>query len=105
MSSTDTIKDLKLQLYKQTGQTPNDQLLYRELGGSLLDGDSTLFDARIEKNNADQVSNSTHLRGDVRACGCRNVAFAATDPHCPVRIQRDAQVRRAADSGSGAWIH
>lgn len=54
MSSTDTIKDLKLQLYKQTGQTPNDQLLYRELGGSLLDGDSTLFDARIEKNNADQ---------------------------------------------------
>ncbi|KAK6014659.1 ubiquitin family protein, partial [Ostertagia ostertagi] len=54
MSSTDTIKDLKIQLYKQTGQTPNDQLLYRELGGSLLDGDSTLFEARIEKNNADQ---------------------------------------------------
>ncbi|KAJ1373144.1 hypothetical protein KIN20_035483 [Parelaphostrongylus tenuis] len=54
MSSTDTVKDLKLQLYKQTGQTPNDQLLYRELGGSLLDSDSTLFDARIEKNNADQ---------------------------------------------------
>ncbi|PIO59424.1 hypothetical protein TELCIR_19113 [Teladorsagia circumcincta] len=54
MSSTDTINDLKIQLYKQTGQTPNDQLLYRELGGSLLDGDSTLFEARIEKNNADQ---------------------------------------------------
>ncbi|VDM51723.1 unnamed protein product [Angiostrongylus costaricensis] len=54
MSSTDTVKDLKVQLYKQTGQTPNDQLLYRELGGSLLDSDSTLFDARIEKNNADQ---------------------------------------------------
>uniref|UniRef100_A0A0N4WR72 Ubiquitin-like domain-containing protein n=1 Tax=Haemonchus placei TaxID=6290 RepID=A0A0N4WR72_HAEPC len=54
MSSTDTIKDLKIQLYKQTGQTPNDQLLYRELGGSLLDGDATLFEARIEKNNADQ---------------------------------------------------
>ncbi|KJH44939.1 ubiquitin family protein [Dictyocaulus viviparus] len=54
MSSTDTVKDLKVQLYKQTGQTPNDQLLYRELGGSLLDSDSTLFDARIEKNNVDQ---------------------------------------------------
>ncbi|CAJ0594106.1 unnamed protein product [Cylicocyclus nassatus] len=54
MSSTDTIKDLKIQLYKQTGQTPNDQLLYRELGGSLLDSDSTLFDARIEKNNSEQ---------------------------------------------------
>uniref|UniRef100_A0A0K0DBE1 ubiquitinyl hydrolase 1 n=1 Tax=Angiostrongylus cantonensis TaxID=6313 RepID=A0A0K0DBE1_ANGCA len=36
MSSTDTVKDLKVQLYKQTGQTPNDQLLYRELGGFLL---------------------------------------------------------------------
>ncbi|VDL77787.1 unnamed protein product [Nippostrongylus brasiliensis] len=54
MSSKDTIKDLKIQLYKQTGQTPNDQLLYRELGGSLLDSDTTLFDARIEKNNVDQ---------------------------------------------------
>ncbi|KAK6730350.1 hypothetical protein RB195_007049 [Necator americanus] len=54
MSSTDTIRDLKVQLYKQTGQTPNDQLLYRELGGSLLDSDSTLFEARIEKNNSDQ---------------------------------------------------
>ncbi|KAL6731360.1 hypothetical protein Aduo_002233 [Ancylostoma duodenale] len=54
MSSTDTIRDLKVQLYKQTGQTPNDQLLYRELGGSLLDSNSTLFEARIEKNNSEQ---------------------------------------------------
>ncbi|TKR59709.1 hypothetical protein L596_029343 [Steinernema carpocapsae] len=49
MKSTDTIMNLKLQLYQKVKQTPADQLIYN--GETLLDDNMTLAEARIDANN------------------------------------------------------
>ncbi len=51
MSSTDRVVDLKLRIYEQLKQSPNDQLLY--MGEFPLDGEQTLGTAKVEANNAD----------------------------------------------------
>ncbi|CAD5207859.1 unnamed protein product [Bursaphelenchus okinawaensis] len=51
MRSVDTIKKLKLELYKRTNQTPADQLLYWK--ETELLNDMTLCDAGIEARNID----------------------------------------------------
>lgn len=59
MSSSSKLMELKIQLYDKTHQMPNDQMLYRELGGELFDvsnNQKTLFDLRLAPNNNDNVS-------------------------------------------------
>ncbi|CAI4228114.1 unnamed protein product [Auanema sp. JU1783] len=51
MSGKDEVLTLKVKLYKETGQSPNDQLLYSAVGGCLLDDSTTLQDAKILPNN------------------------------------------------------
>ncbi|CAD6184305.1 unnamed protein product [Caenorhabditis auriculariae] len=59
ISSSSTLLQLKVALYEQTGQTPMEQLLYRNLGGEHFDNSKnsqTLFDLRIlPKNVADPM--------------------------------------------------
>ncbi|KAK0426078.1 hypothetical protein QR680_009529 [Steinernema hermaphroditum] len=51
MRSTDTIMNLKLQLFRKLKQSPADQLIYN--GEQLLENDATLAGARIDANNFD----------------------------------------------------
>ncbi|CAI2313534.1 unnamed protein product [Caenorhabditis sp. 36 PRJEB53466] len=56
MSSSNKLMDLKVQLYDKTHQLPNDQMLYRTLGGEHFDvanNQKTLFDLRVAPNNND----------------------------------------------------
>ncbi|KAF1768651.1 hypothetical protein GCK72_000463 [Caenorhabditis remanei] len=56
MSSSNTLMELKVQLYDKTHQLPNDQMLYRTLGGEQFDksiNQKTLFDLRLSPNNND----------------------------------------------------
>uniref|UniRef100_A0A1I7U4Y9 ubiquitinyl hydrolase 1 n=1 Tax=Caenorhabditis tropicalis TaxID=1561998 RepID=A0A1I7U4Y9_9PELO len=56
MSSSSKLMELKVQLYDKTHQLPNDQLLYRTVGGECLDvaqNQKTLFELRIAPNNND----------------------------------------------------
>ncbi|CAD5212318.1 unnamed protein product [Bursaphelenchus xylophilus] len=50
MRSVDTIKKLKVELYKRTSQSPADQLLY--WNDNVLANEMTLFDAGIEAGNS-----------------------------------------------------
>lgn len=56
MSSSNKLLELKVQLYDKTHQLPNDQLLYRTVGGEHFDvsnNQKTLFDLRVAPNNND----------------------------------------------------
>uniref|UniRef100_A0A8R1HVP6 ubiquitinyl hydrolase 1 n=1 Tax=Caenorhabditis japonica TaxID=281687 RepID=A0A8R1HVP6_CAEJA len=78
MSSSNKLMDLKVQLYDKTHQLPNDQLLYRAVGGEHFDvsnNQKTLFDLRLSPQNNDNpliliaqsfspTSNQTEESGD-----------------------------------------
>lgn len=49
MTSKQTVRDLKLQLYRRIKQTPNDQLIY--MGETLLENQQTLGEALVCGNN------------------------------------------------------
>ncbi|CAB3407908.1 unnamed protein product [Caenorhabditis bovis] len=54
MSSSSRLMDLKVALYQKCCQAPNDQILYRTVGGEALDANcnsKTLFELRISPNN------------------------------------------------------
>ncbi|CAO4361149.1 unnamed protein product [Caenorhabditis nigoni] len=56
LSSSNKLLELKVQLYDKTHQLPNDQLLYRTVGGEQFDvsnNTKTLFDLRLAPNNSD----------------------------------------------------
>ena len=56
LSSTATVRDLKVALCPKANAMPSDQLIYSSVGGSLLEDTTTLMQAQVPHDNSENVS-------------------------------------------------